>query len=171
MIRTKSLLFPCTKPGVRFSRDDELFTYAFQEVVPKFIEPFKPDIVVSQLGVDTFRNDPLAHLNLTTAGFCNIVSMIKLLAPKWLALGGGGYNTANVASAWTLAWAIMNDAVVPEDIPEKFLKDYSDAGFYRRQLRDEPFTLEKGLKEETKDDVDRVIAHIKTKTIPIFLHK
>jgi acetoin utilization protein AcuC len=151
--------------------DDELFTYAFQEVVPKIIKPFNPDIVVSQLGVDTFHNDPLAHLNLTTAGFCNIVSMIKLLAPKWLALGGGGYNIANVARAWTLAWAIMNDAVVPEYIPENFLQNYSGAGSYRRQMRDEPFTLEKRLKEEIKDDVDRVIAHIKTKILPSFFYK
>jgi len=146
--------------------DDELFTYAFDEIVPQFIKAYKPDIIVSQLGVDTFRSDPLAHLNLTTAGFCNIVSMIKLLAPKWLALGGGGYDIANVARAWTLAWAIMNDAIAPEDIPENFLRMYPDAGFHRRQLRDEPFTLEKRLKEKIKDDVDRVIAHIKASIKP-----
>ena len=46
--------------------DDELFTRAFRAVVPPLIESFRPDIVVSQLGVDTFRSDPLAHLNVTT---------------------------------------------------------------------------------------------------------
>lgn len=149
--------------------DDEIFTYAFAAVVPQFVKAYKPDIIVSQLGVDSFRNDPLAHLNLTTVGFCNMVSMIKSLAPKWLALGGGGYNIANVARAWTLAWAIMNDAVAPEDIPENFLGKYPNAGFRRMQLRDDPFTLGRRLKEKIKDNVDRVIADIKASIKPSFV--
>lgn len=76
---------------------DELFVRAFTSVVPRRIEQFRPDIIVSQLGVDTFRSDPLAHLNVTTEGFCAMVSTIKSMAPKWVALGGGGYDVANVA--------------------------------------------------------------------------
>ena len=69
---------------------DELFVRAFTEAVPQRIERFRPDVIVSQLGVDTFRSDPLAHLNVTTEGFCTMVGMIKSLAPKWVALGGAG---------------------------------------------------------------------------------
>jgi acetoin utilization protein AcuC len=141
--------------------DDELFTYAFTQVFPSLIKAYKPDIVVSQLGVDTFRNDPLAHLNLTTNGFCEMVSMIKALAPKWLALGGGGYDIANVARAWTLAWAIINDAAAPEDIPEDFLQKYPLAGFSGRKLRDEPFVITGSRKKEMKAEVDGVIASIR----------
>ncbi len=140
--------------------DDEVFAHAFSAVVPGLIEQFKPDIVVSQLGVDTFRSDPLTHLNITTNGFCKVVAMIKSLAPKWVALGGGGYDVANVARAWTLAWAVMNDAEAPEEIPEHFLRRYADFGFSGRQLRDDPFAIEGKGKTAMMEDADRVIEYV-----------
>ncbi len=115
---------------------DEEFVRAFTGTVPREIERFRPDVVVSQLGVDTFRGDPLAHLEVTTKGFSAMVEMIKGLCPKWLALGGGGYDVANVARAWTLAWAIMNDVEAPQDIPSSFLKQFPAAGFRDNKLRD-----------------------------------
>jgi acetoin utilization protein AcuC len=114
---------------------DELFVRAFTKAVPQRIEQFRPDVIVSQLGVDTFRGDPLAHLNVTTEGFCTMVGMIKSLAPKWVALGGGGYDVGNVARAWTLAWAIMNDVEAPDDIPASFLQQFAGAQFPNK-LRD-----------------------------------
>jgi len=141
--------------------DDELFTYAFTEIVPHLVIAFKPDVVVSQLGVDTFHGDPLAHLNITTNGFCGAVRMIKSLAPKWVALGGGGYDIANVARAWTLAWAIMNDTDAPDEIPEAYLRQYPGAGFQNRKLRDQPFVMDEKIKTRMKAEVDRVIGYIK----------
>ncbi len=145
--------------------DDELFLYAFNEVVPPLVEAFTPDIVVSQLGVDTFRDDPLAHLNFTTNGFCEAVKKIKKLSPKWVALGGGGYDVANVARAWTLAWAIMNDADVPDEIPEAFLQEYGGMGFRNGALRDKPFAPDRREKEQIRRSVDKVIDYIKTHVI------
>src|SRR5208337_3210667 len=104
------------------SSDDELFVYAFDEVVPSLLKKFKPDIVVSQLGVDSFITDPLTHLKYTTNGFCEVVGKIKELSPRWIALGGGGYDVTNVAKAWTLAWAIMNEVDLPNALPEAFLE-------------------------------------------------
>ncbi len=112
------------------------FARAFTDTVPPEIERFRPDVIVSQLGVDTFRTDPLAHLNVTTKGFSAMVEMIKGLCPKWVALGGGGYDIANVARAWTLAWAIMNDVEAPEEIPPSFLQQFPGAGFQSTKLRD-----------------------------------
>ncbi len=145
--------------------DDELFVHAFRETVPLLVETFKPDIVVSQLGVDTFVNDPLAHLNLTTHGFCEMVRMIKSLAPKWVALGGGGYDIASVARAWTLAWAIMNDVDAPDNIPEAYLQQHAGAGFSSGRLRDEPFLIEGKRKEAMWKEVDRIIGYIKEKVL------
>jgi acetoin utilization protein AcuC len=116
---------------------------------------------VSQLGVDTFRSDPLAHLNLTTNGFCRAVKVIQSLSPKWVALGGGGYDIANVARTWTLAWAIMNGIDAPDEIPGSFLRQYHGAGFPGRKLRDEPSVIEGRKKEAMKKEVDRVIVYIK----------
>jgi acetoin utilization protein AcuC len=140
--------------------DDELFLHAFSGIVPAVIDRFKPDIVVSQLGVDTFRTDPLAHLNLTTHGFCETLSRIKALAPKWVALGGGGYDIANVARAWTLAWAIMSGAEAPADIPASFLQQYPEAGFTGSKLRDEQNVITGAGKEAMKKEVERVIAYL-----------
>jgi acetoin utilization protein AcuC len=115
---------------------DEMFVRAFSSVVPALVERYRPDVIVSQLGADTFWSDPLAHLNVTTKGFSTMVEMIKSLSPKWVALGGGGYDVANVARAWTLAWAIMNDVQAPDEIPASFLQQYPGAGFLNNKVRD-----------------------------------
>ncbi len=137
--------------------DDEVFVRAFHGIVPLLIDRFRPDVVVSQLGVDTFRTDPLAHLNVTTNGFCEVVRMIAQLAPKWVALGGGGYDVASVARAWTLAWAIMNGVEAPDEVPMDFLSRHSGAGFSGRSLRDEPFFLTGPAQGKMIEEVDRLI--------------
>lgn len=149
------------------SSDDELFVYAFNEVVPPLIERFRPDIVVGQLGVDSFHADPLAHLNYTTNGFCAVVRKMKELSPKWIALGGGGYEITNVARAWTLAWAIMNDVELPDVLPEAFLDRYPLAGFRSRKLRDEEYHEEGAKKEMMRDEVRRVVAGTREKVFPL----
>lgn len=145
--------------------DDELFLYAFRETVPPLIERFRPDIVVSQLGVDSFHSDPLAHLNYTNNGFREAVRKIKEIAPRWVALGGGGYDVANVAKAWTLAWAIMNGVDIPDQIPEDFLKKYGGQGFEGARIRDQEYTEEGPAKDEMRDEVERVVSFIKEKVI------
>jgi acetoin utilization protein AcuC len=145
--------------------DDELFLFAFEEIVPPLIVAFKPDIVVSQLGVDTFRSDPLAGLNYTTAGFCHAVKRIKEISPRWAALGGGGYNVANVARAWTLAWAIMNGVEVPDSIPDHFLAAHSREGFSTGRIRDEAYTETGPSKERLRREVAEVVARVK-KSLP-----
>jgi acetoin utilization protein AcuC len=147
--------------------DDELFVYAFNAVVPTLIERFRPDIAVGQLGVDSFRTDPLTHLNYTTNGFCEVVRKMKELSPRWIALGGGGYEIMNVARAWTLAWAIMNNVDLPDELPEAFLEQYPLEGFGSRKLRDEEYR-EKGARKETmRDEVGRIVARIKEKVFPL----
>jgi acetoin utilization protein AcuC len=113
--------------------DDASFWQGFIAIVPRLLETFRPDIIVSQLGVDTFRDDPLANLEMTTNGFCRVVSYLKENAPAWVALGGGGYNVDNVARAWTLAWAVMNGVELPEDLPECQIQGMVPG---RRRLRD-----------------------------------
>lgn len=149
------------------SSDDELFIYAFNEVVPSLIERFRPDIVVGQLGVDSFLTDPLAHLNYTTKGFCDVVRMMKGLAPRLIALGGGGYEITNVARAWTLAWAIMNDVDLPDELPAAFLEQFPLEGFRSRKLRDEKYQEKGARKEMMRDEVGGVVARIREKVFPL----
>ncbi len=147
--------------------DDELFVFAFTEIVPPLIKKFNPDIVVSQLGVDSFHSDPLAHLNYTTSGFCEVVKKMKDISPKWIALGGGGYDVANVAKAWTLAWAIMNDIEIPDEIPKDFLVRHPGEGFRSGKVRDAVYSEKGEQKERMREEVERVVNFIREEVFPL----
>ena len=77
-------------------------------------------------GVDTFLNDPLANLNLTTSGLRPRGAPLQGagLGAAGSCWAGGGYNMINVARAWTLAWAIISgqEERVPEELPEEFVR-------------------------------------------------
>jgi len=104
--------------------DDDLYFWVFKETVPALVSAFDPDVLVTQLGVDTFTTDPLASLKLTNEGFCKLIREIKSWGLQWVALGGGGYNIMNVARAWTSAWAIMKGAELSDDLPDDFISKY-----------------------------------------------
>ena len=100
--------------------DDDVYLEAFEAVVPPLVRAFNPDVVVAQLGIDSHRTDPLTHLALTTNGFAQALRRILDLSPRLVALGGGGYDLANVARAWTIAWALMNGVELPSELPATF---------------------------------------------------
>ncbi len=146
--------------------DDDVYVRAFRETVPHLLQRFKPDIVVTQLGADTFQADPLTHLNLTTNGFEEILRMMKELVPRWVALGGGGYDVGNVARAWTIAWAVMNGVDLPDEMPASFLAGPGrEAGFRGSGVRD-PRVVELGKgKELMMQDLDRVLRFLREHTL------
>jgi acetoin utilization protein AcuC len=147
--------------------DDELFLFAFDGIVPEAVGAFRPDVVVSQLGVDSFRSDPLTHLNYTTNGFCEAVKKIKSLSAKWVALGGGGYDVANVARAWALAWGIMNDADLADELPEDFLLHQRRPRNFPAKMRDEPYAVTGSEKERMREEVERVVVRLREKAFPL----
>jgi len=115
--------------------DGDVFWEGFSAGVPRLMDRFAPDVVVSQLGVDTFLEDPLAGLELTTNGFFKVIRYLRDHAPAWVALGGGGYNLSNVARAWTLAWAEMNGDTPSDEIPEELARLLGSGG-NKPRLRD-----------------------------------
>jgi len=150
--------------------DDEIFLWAFQQVVPPLISAYQPDILVTQLGVDTFRSDPLSHLELTTGGFCTMVEAFRRMGLPWLALGGGGYDVPNVPRAWTLAWAIMNDRPLPNELPEAYLEAAVRAGHANnsgRSLRDAAHRAEAQRREMAWREAERVCAYLKEHVFPV----
>jgi acetoin utilization protein AcuC len=106
--------------------DDEVYLWAFDQVVPPLIADFCPDVLVTQLGIDTHYQDPLAHLNLTTHGFCSLIRAFQDLGVPWVALGGGGYNIHTVARAWTLAYGIMSGQTFADAIPGSYMRTHGD---------------------------------------------
>ena len=107
---------------------DEAWLAAFAEIVPPIVRAFEPEVLVTQLGCDTHRTDPLAQLRLTTAAYREAAAELHALAHdvtggRWLATGGGGYQWATVVPrAWTLALAEMCDAELPDALPEPWIE-------------------------------------------------
>lgn len=128
--------------------DDEIFLWALEEVVPPLLEAFRPDVLVTQLGIDAHRSDPLSNLRLTVQGFLRAVGLLQGSAPHWLALGGGGYNVANVPRAWAAVWALMAGVELPPELPPAFLRQFRALGFRETSLTDPPYRTEGQRKEE-----------------------
>ena len=100
---------------------DDVYLWAFEEVVPPLLASFRPDVLVTQLGIDSHYKDPITHLALTVQGFSRAVQGFSQLAPaKWLALGGGGYDLHAVARAWTAAYGVMIGQEFPDEIPGSY---------------------------------------------------
>jgi acetoin utilization protein AcuC len=147
--------------------DDEIFLWAFEEIVPPLISFFKPDVLVTQLGVDTHRSDPLSNLSLTIQGFAAAVSRIRRMAGKWIALGGGGYDLNNVPRAWTLVWAIMNDQDLNPNIPKEFLDSTKAMGFTENSLWDPPLKQDGSSRERATRFAREQVESIKKTLFPI----
>ena len=102
---------------------DAVWLEAFDAIIPPLIDKFEPDLVFSQLGIDTHFRDPITHLRLTTQGHNEAVRRLGELAAKcgrWVSVGGGGYDPAAVARAWTMDFATMAAHELPERIPGSF---------------------------------------------------
>lgn len=104
--------------------DDDVFVWAFDQVVPPLLERFKPEVIVAQLGVDAHWRDPLTHLAMTTHGFEALCRRIHDLSPRWLAVGGGGYDLSVVPRAWTLAWGVMSGQTFANELPAAVAANY-----------------------------------------------
>ncbi|MBF6065566.1 acetoin utilization protein AcuC [Nocardia terpenica] len=114
-------------PGTR----DAQWLRGFHAIVPGALAVFRPQLLVSQCGVDTHREDPLADLELSVDGQRAAFLAMRELADRyaegrWLAVGGGGYGVVRVVPrAWThlLAAALDREidpaTAVPADWAER----------------------------------------------------
>lgn len=102
---------------------DRPWLRALAEVALPVIRAFRPDVLVTQLGCDTHRTDPLAHLQVTTAGYRDAARIVHAFAHdvcggRWIATGGGGYRRSEVVPrAWTIWFAEMAGVRVGGEIP------------------------------------------------------
>ena len=103
---------------------DDVYLDSFKQVVPPLVRAFAPDVLVTQLGIDSYHSDPLTHLQLTTLGFVEVVREFATLGLPWLATGGGGYDLMAVARAWTLAFGVMLGEEWPDTLPREFALEH-----------------------------------------------
>ena len=87
---------------------------AFHAVVPPLLREFAPDVLVTQQGCDSHRDDPLAHLALSVDGqrasYLALHDLAHEVADgRWVAFGGGGYAIVDVVPrAWTHLLAVVS---------------------------------------------------------------
>ncbi len=112
-------------PLPAFSGDGP-YLRAIEEVIVPAVTAFRPDVIVTQDGVDPHHQDPLAHLQVRMAVFPRLWRTLHRLADaaaggRWVALGGGGYNVDVLPRAWALLFAEMTGADLPDDLPADWL--------------------------------------------------
>jgi len=84
--------------------DDEF--HAAWERVEQFVDRQAPEFILFQCGADSIDGDPITHLRYTPAAHRHAAARLCVLADRYcqgrlLAMGGGGYNRANLARAWS----------------------------------------------------------------------
>ncbi len=116
--------FSVNVPLPTYTRDSS-YIFAFKEIVPPLLESFKPDLILTQLGVDAHHSDPLTHLMIGTGTYERIAGIIHDLAHeicdgKWVGVGGGGYDPVVVPRIWTLIFAQMSGIELPDEVPDSW---------------------------------------------------
>jgi acetoin utilization protein AcuC len=103
-------------PLPRDLNDDE-FALALERVILPAVAAHRADAVVLQCGADAVRDDPLSRLCLSNNAHWAAVAELKTIAPRFLVLGGGGYNPWTVGRLWAGVWATLNGFDIPERLP------------------------------------------------------
>ena len=91
--------------------------------MPSLLAAFQPEILVTQCGVDSHEEDPLADLSLSVDGHREIYRTLRALADehangRWLAVGGGGYQLVRVVPrSWTHLLATVLDRDIAPGTP------------------------------------------------------
>ncbi|MFX1279682.1 MAG: acetoin utilization protein AcuC [Promethearchaeota archaeon] len=118
-----SLNFPLI-PGT----NNKSFLKLFRKTAPSLLEAYKPDMLVTQLGVDTYFDDPLTQMGFSLSVYRDIAQTMKTSAKeycqdKWLAFGGGGYLINVVPRAWSIFLGKMLDVELPNELPGDWIKE------------------------------------------------
>jgi acetoin utilization protein AcuC len=94
--------------------DDAAFLAAWEEI-EGYVEAGRPELVLFQCGADSIGGDPITHLAYTPASHAHAARRLRMLADRFcggrlLAMGGGGYNRANLAGAWTRVVEVLAES-------------------------------------------------------------
>jgi acetoin utilization protein AcuC len=85
--------------------DDAAFARVWPRVLAH-LERFEPEFIILQCGADSLEGDPITHLRFSEKTHGRAARELTELAERFghgrvLALGGGGYNRANLGHAWS----------------------------------------------------------------------
>jgi acetoin utilization protein AcuC len=159
----------CVNVPLLAHTDDPLYMKAFDEIAYPLIAAFDPDVLVTQIGADTLRSDPLTRLEITTHSYTYIMRKLKALRIPWVAAGGGGYDMMNVARAWTIAWGVMNGVELDPHLPAGFKKRSNAVGFSHTMLFDGLHWAEEDDRNRALDALETTIASLRRSIFPVII--
>ncbi|MFX0032067.1 MAG: acetoin utilization protein AcuC [Candidatus Hodarchaeota archaeon] len=118
-----SINFPLL-PGT----NNRMFLKLFRFTVPRLLKLYSPDVLFTQLGVDTYFNDPLTQMGLSISVYRDIAQTMRSCVRdycqnRWIAVGGGGYLMNVVPRAWTLFLAKMLDIELKNELPQNWIDE------------------------------------------------
>ena len=160
--------------------DDRGWLRAFHAVVPGVLRGFRPQLLLTQCGADTYHHDPLANLRLTVDGQRAAYLALRDLAMetaggKWVATGGGGYALVECAPrAWTHLLATVTGEALDPATPTP--EDWRTLAKSRRPAHPCPASLTDGgavdfqpwQPGDSPNAVDRTIAATRRLAYPYF---
>lgn len=112
-------------PVDAFTEDDSWIPI-LEESIDEIARFFKPDVIISQNGVDAHYWDPLTHLSVTMKSYRRIPQIVNQAADRyangrWIAVGGGGYDIWRVVPrAWSMIWAEMMGHDLKGPLPKEW---------------------------------------------------
>jgi acetoin utilization protein AcuC len=104
-------------PVPRGFHDDEM-ALARDAVILPAVAAHRPDAVVLQCGADGVAEDPQSKMALSNNAHWEIVAALRHMAPRYLVLGGGGYNPWSVGRLWTGVWGVLAGQEIPDRLPD-----------------------------------------------------
>ncbi len=148
--------------------DDEAYLYVFDNLISKIVTLYQPSVVISVIGADTHKNDPLTNLKLTNNGMMEVMERIRNFSYHLLLLGGGGYDITSTSRAWGRIWAAANRInAMPEFLSVlggTFLgsEDLMGAG-----IIDRAYVVGGDKKKDILNELDRIMQYHEEHTLPI----
>lgn len=104
--------------------DDASFKSIFEPIIGKIMEWYQPSAIVLQTGGDSLSGDKLGCFNLSMSGHANCVNYVKSFNVPLMVLGGGGYTMRNVARTWAFESGLLNNVVLPSELPYNEYYEY-----------------------------------------------
>lgn len=147
--------------------DDLIFDQALRRIVVPLLASYQPDILVTQMGVDALRTDPLTRLELTTGSLELAARIFRETGYPWIVLGGGGYDKFNVARGWALVWATLTGEAVPDLLPSGFARTAESFGAHSDRLRDLPRLAQPDDFARAQQALERNLAVLERRLFPL----
>lgn len=104
---------------VPYGFNDSEMAYVLEAAILPLVTDWEPEAVVLQAGCDAVADDPMSRLALSNGALWRVVAALKPVAPRFLCLGGGGYNPWAVGRAWTGVWATLRGYPIPDRLPHE----------------------------------------------------